>query len=150
MFEAADKGFGNRPIYRALTQNIMGTAYMLLYQHDNAETCLKKSLVFAEMADYSKAKLKALNNYAVIHRIKGEYDSAIDKLREIADMSDSDESALFMYYLNMGKTYMAAGLIDSAAVYYNHLEDILPDSHTKKRNFGICLQRTFPFCRKAG
>ena len=150
MFEAADKGFGNRPIDRALTQNIMGTAYMLLNQYDNAEIYLKKSLVFAEMADYSKAKLKVLNNYAVLHRIRGEYDSAIDKLREIADMSDSDESALFMYYLNMGKTYMAAGLIDSAAVYYNHLEDILPDSHTKKETFVSAYNVLSRFAEKQG
>ena len=131
MFEAADKGFGNRPIYRTMTQNIMGTAYMLLNQYDDAETCLKKSLAFAEVANYSKAKLKVLNNYAVLHRIKEEYDLAIEKLREIADMSDSGESASPMYYLNMGKTYMAAGIMDSAVLYYTRLENSLPEGHTK-------------------
>lgn len=150
MFEAADKGFGNRPTYRALIQNIMGTAYMLLNQYDDAETCLKKSLVFAEMADYSKAKMKVLNNYAVLHRQRGEYVSAIEKLRKIADMSDSDGSVLFMYYLNMGKTYMAAGMMDSAAVYYSRLENSLPDSHTKKETLASAYNVLSRFAEKQG
>lgn len=150
MFEAADKGFGNRPTYRALIQNIMGTAYMLLNQYDDAETCLKKSLVFAEMADYSKAKMKVLNNYAVLHRQRGEYVSAIEKLRKIADMSDSDGSVLFMYYLNMGKTYMAAGMMDSAAVYYSRLENSLPESHSKKETLASAYNVLSRFAEKQG
>ena len=150
MFEAADKGFGNRPTYRALIQNIMGTAYMLLNQYDDAETCLKKSLVFAEKADYSKAKLKVLNNYAVLHRIRGEYDSAIEKLREIADLSNADGSALFMYYLNMGKTYMVAGMMDSAAVYYSCLENSLPESHSKKETLASAYNVLSRFAEKQG
>ena len=150
MFEAADKGFGNRPTYRALIQNIMGTAYMLLNQYDDAETCLKKSLVFAEKADYSKAKLKVLNNYAVLHRIRGEYDSAIEKLREIADLSNADGSALCMYYLNMGKTYMVAGMMDSAAVYYSRLENSLPESHSKKETLASAYNVLSRFAEKQG
>ena len=150
MFEAAYKGFGNRPTYRALIQNIMGTAYMLLNQYDDAETCLKKSLVFAEKADYSKAKLKVLNNYAVLHRIRGEYDSAIEKLREIADLSNADGSALFIYYLNMGKTYMVAGMMDSAAVYYSRLENSLPESHSKKETLASAYNVLSRFAEKQG
>lgn len=150
MFEVADKGFDNNLIYKTLTQNIMGTAYMLIGQYDEAETYLKKSLAFAEITNSFKAKQNALNNYSVLHRIKGEYGLAIDKLRIIANMSDSDESALFMYYLNMGKTYMVAGMMDSAAVYYNRLEDILPDSHTKKETLVAAYGALSRFAEKQG
>ena len=150
MFEVADKGFGNRPIYRTLTQNIMGTAYMLIGQYDDAETCLRKSLFFAKMVGSTKSKQKALNNYAVLHRQKGEYQLAIDNLRMMVNMPDSDTSALFMFYLNMGKTYMAAGMMDSATVYYTRLENSLPNSHTKQETLASAYNVLSRFAEKRG
>ncbi len=150
MFKVSDKGFGNRIIYRTMTQNIMGTAYMLNGQFEEAEPCLKKSLMFAEMANSSKAEQKALNNYAVLHRKKGEYELAIDKLRKMADISDSDESALFTFYLNMGKTYMVAGIMDSAAVYYSRLENSLPDIHTRKETMVAAYDALSRFAENQG
>ncbi len=150
MFEVSDKGFGNRFIYRTMTQNIMGTVYMLNGQYEEAETCLKNSLMFAEKANSSKAKQKALNNYAVLHRQRGEFELAIDKLRTMADMSEADESALFMYDLNMGKTYMVAGMMDSVAVYYSRLENSLPDSHSKKETLASAYSALSRFAEKQG
>lgn len=150
MFLASDKGFGYRLAYRALTQIKMASSYMLLGQYDEAENCLRKSLAFSEMVDFSKAKQKALNNYAVLHRQKGEYPLAIDNLRMMVNMPDSDTSALFMFYLNMGKTYMAAGMMDSATVYYTRLENSLPNSHTKKETLASAYNVLSRFAEKQG
>lgn len=150
MFQASDKRFGHRLMYRALTQIKMGSTFMLLGQFDDAENCFRKSLAYAEIVDFPKAKQKALNNYAVLHRQKGEYLLAVDKLRKMVNMPDSDASALFMFYLNMGNTYLSARMMDSAAVYYHNLENLLPDTLIRKETLVSAYGGLSRFAEKQG
>ena len=131
LLKEADEGLGKRYSDKALVQNKMAVCYMIQGDFENSETCLQQSLVYAERSHIDKEKRKALNNYAVLYRQQGKYDQAIECLRQTAEETGFDVTDSFVYYLNMGKTYMAAGDMDSAALYYLYLEETLPTTNVK-------------------
>jgi tetratricopeptide (TPR) repeat protein len=126
LLQAASFGFGDHFVDKALVMNMMGVCYILQGDVDNAEICLKNSSAYGEKENSFKVKKKVLNNYAVLYRLLGKYDDAIYCLRQIddgANLTNTEESLL---YLNLGKTFEANGEIDSALIYYQHLEELLP------------------------
>lgn len=127
----ADKAFGNHFAERAMTQNVMAAVRILMSDFDTAQRCLDQAIHFAELGGCNEAKRKALNNYAVLYRIQGEYDKALDCLRHIFYQSDS--SQLPLVYLNMGGVFFSSGVQDSAAYYYGLLENILPNATMKDK-----------------
>ena len=131
LLKEADDSLGERYSYKASVQNKMAVCYMIQGDFENSETCLQQSLVYAERSHVDKEKRKAMNNYAVLYRHQGKYDQAIECLRQTAEEIGFDVTDSFVYYLNMGKTYMAADDMDSAALYYLYLEEILPNANVK-------------------
>lgn len=127
----ADNCLGKRYADKALVQNMMAVCYMIQGDYEEAETCLQQSLMFSEKSQIIKLKSRALNNYAVLYRQQQKYDQAIDCLRQTAKDSDFNDTESFIYYLNMGKTFMAKDNIDSATLYYHCLEEILPTANVK-------------------
>ena len=134
MLKNADKGFGNHLAEKALTQNITGVCYMLQGEYDNAEIFLKQSLIHSEKSHIDRIKRRALNNYAVLYRSQRKFDLSIDYLRQIAGATYLNDGERFTLCLNMGKTFMAAGETDSASVYFQHLEDFLPEVNVKNES----------------
>ncbi len=134
MLQAANLGFGNRFVDKALAQNMMGVCYMLQKDVDNAEICLQQSLSDAEKSSCNSNKVnrKIWNNYAVLYRIQRKYDKAIDCLRRMLADSSLDENDMLVPYLNLGNVYFDMKVMDSVAKYYQHVEEILPTANVKK------------------
>jgi tetratricopeptide (TPR) repeat protein len=133
MLQAAELDFGTCFTDKALTLNVIAVCYIMQADYGKADTFLQQSLLYSEKASSNKAKRKVLNNYAVLHRQQGEYEIAISILRKSATIPDFDETEVFMFYLNMGKTFMATGEIDSATIYYQYLEEALPIANVKNQ-----------------
>jgi tetratricopeptide (TPR) repeat protein len=119
MFKKSDMNFGNHYGERALVMNAQACSYILLHDYDNADSCLSKSLFFAEQGDSNEAKQKALNNYAKLYQLQGEYGKAIECLRMV---KTEDEQQTALNHLNLGNVFMAMGEMDSAAFYYQLME----------------------------
>ncbi len=134
LLQTAHLGFGNRFVDKALTQNIMSVCYLLQGDFDNAETYLHQSLLDIENSHSKTNKLnrKIWNNYAVLYRIQGKYNQAIDYLYRMLEDSGLDENEIFMSSLNLGKVFFVMKEMDSAAKYYQHIEDIMPTLNVKK------------------
>jgi len=131
LFKTSGNYIGKRYAEQATIENGKAIIYMLLDQNDSSEFCLQRSLDYCQLSGSEKVKHKALNNYSVLYRQQGEYDQAIECLRKTAKDYDFSDTESFVYYLNMGKTFMAAGSMDSATFYYLYLEEILPTANVK-------------------
>ena len=103
-------------------------------QYDSARICLNKSLAWADKAHFEKASRKVLNNYAVLCRLEGRYEDAIAYHRQLIGQSNLDETEMFAYYLNVGKTFIAANEMDSAISYFKQVEIMLPNMRIKKES----------------
>lgn len=140
MLQASVLGFGDHYAEKALAFNMLGICYMLQEQFNNAETFLKMSLDYADKANSSKAKTKALNSNAVLFRLQGKYDDAITLFKQMKDNPNLDKTELFVLYLNLGKTYFAEREMDSAAMCFSHVEALLPDTEIKiESRISACL-----------
>lgn len=126
MLSQADQAFGDHYAERAMTQNVMAAVHILLSDFVSAEECLNQALNYAEIGGCDEAMHKALNNYAVLYRLVGDYDMAKEALRR--DGALSDESRRPRYYMNMGKICFVCGQMDSAGYYYLMLDSLLPKS----------------------
>ena len=131
LFKSADFGFGNHYAERAIVQNMEAVLYIVLKQYDSVEMCLKKSLTYAEQSQSTEVKRKALNNYAVLYRLQGKHDLALEFLRQIADEPDLTNAEKILLYLNLGKSFAAMGKTDSVVAYYQRIEDIMPVTNIK-------------------
>ena len=131
LFKTSGNYIGKRYAEQATIENSKAIIYMLLDQIDSSEVCLQRSLDYCQLSGSEKVKHKALNNYSVLYRQQGKYDQAIECLRKTAKDYDFGDIESFVYYLNMGKTFMAAGSMDSAAFYFLYLEKILPTANVK-------------------
>ena len=130
LLKSSVKGIGNRFAERAFVLNSMACCYLVQGDHENAEKCLQQSLEFAEKCHDDKVKRKVLNNYAVLYRILGKHEQSIECLRQtIGD--NHDDAKEFVTYLNLGRTFMAAGNVDSASLYLERVESLLPATSIK-------------------
>ena len=131
LFKSADRKLSDHFAERALILNMMSVCFIVRGVFEEAENCLAQSMVFAEKSYVDKVQIKILNNYAVLYRLQGKYNQAIDCLRQIGkepNLSDTEEAIL---YLNFGNSFASAGDIDSATIYFQHLEDILKNNNVK-------------------
>ena len=126
VLRSAYLNFGVRLGDKAFVQNMMAVCYILQKDYDNSYHCLEQSLKLSEASCSNKAKRKTLNNFAVFYRVQGNHNQAIDYLRLVANDQNMLETEKPLLYLNLGKAFMAQGQIDSALIYYQHLEELLP------------------------
>ena len=129
LFKKSNSSFGSCHYYFAKVLNSMACCYLLCGQYDSTEICLMQSLEYANKNHSDHLRHKVLNNYAVLYRIQGKFDQSIDYLKQTIENS-FEETELFVPYLNLGKTFMAAGNIDSAAMYFQRIESLLPNLNT--------------------
>ena len=123
--------FGCHYADKALTQNLLASCYIILNQYEKAEISLNSSMYFAEKAQSSTLKVHILNNHAVLCRLQKRYDDALMYLRQIVGISNLNETELFVYYLNLGKTFIATNETDSTMLYFKHVEVLLPNTDIK-------------------
>ena len=146
MLKLAEKNMKNWHKDLALVKNLMAVCYMVQDNYESAEKCLQQSLSLAKKTHSEGVRQKALNNLAVLFRIQGEYEQALACLKQTMEGSDSNEQELLLYYLNMGKTFIAAANIDSAALYLGQLETLLQKAdvkaETKASAYSILCQFT--------
>ena len=134
MLLKAFDNFGHYYTGKALTQNLLASCYIILNQCEQAEISLNSSMYYAEKAYISTIKAHVLNNYAVLYRLQKRYDDALMYLRQMVDDSNLSETELFVCYLNFGKTFIAANEMDSALLYFKHVEDLLLNTDIKKES----------------
>ena len=130
-FMVSECFIGNRYAEKASIENSMAVVYILMGQHDSAHVCLDKGLAWADRVHFEKVRRKVLNNYAVLYRLQERYDDAIAYHRQMLGKSNLDETEMFVYYLNMGKTFTAANEIDSTTLYFKQVEALLPNTRIK-------------------
>lgn len=129
-FSKADVNFKGHWKERALVHNMSASSYILNYNFDSAEIHLGQCLFYANKGNAPEIKQKAWNNYAVMNKLKGDYEKGLAYLRLIGNTSDSTRLALF--YQNMGNMYRSMGNMDSTEYYYGLLETVLPKVPLKK------------------
>ena len=122
---------GNHDAESALMENSKAVIYILMSQNDSAYICLENARAFANKAHFNATNKKVLNNYAVLCRLEGKYKNAIAHLRQMASSFEMDETEVFVYYLNMGKTFNSDKEMDSAAFYFKRVETLLPHKEIK-------------------
>ena len=131
MFKSANDAFGNHFTEKAMVQNMMSVCYMLQRDYENAEKCLQQSMAYAKQSNIDKVRIKILNNYAVLYRQQRKFGQSMEYLRLITKEFCLDNSELFMFYLNSGKTFLSSGEIDSASYYFHRMEKLLPETDLK-------------------
>jgi tetratricopeptide (TPR) repeat protein len=135
---------------RSIIENALATVFILSSQLDSAELCLQNSLLNAKNSSLDRIERKVLNNYAVLYRIQGKYDQALDYLRIILEGKHLDNTEKTVVYLNFGNTFVSMGQMDSAEVYYQHLDEAVRDvqlkGETKVSAYGALLK----FARQQG
>ena len=136
----------------AMTLNVMAVSYIVLSQFDSAKICLDQSRYYAELCQSKKMMFKNLNNYSVLYMVQGNYDRAIDCLRQMETGGDS--VFMMMSFLHLGQVFDAAGDTDSASYYYERIEELLPLVNLKDetvlsayRSMSRCAEKTGDFER---
>ncbi len=108
-YRKAENGFGNHYDEKSMTRNRMTCCYILTKTYDSAAICLSQSLIYAELGNSDKVRMKALNNHAVLYEMQGEYDKAINYLHQIKPKNNEQ---LALHFLNLGDVFSAMGQAD--------------------------------------
>ena len=93
-------------------QTSVSTTYYLLGEFELCQFALDKAIVLAENYKLTSSKVYAgvLNNYAIIHRIKGDFSKAIKLLYQVIELSKkNNEFYLSQYYESLATTYELSG-----------------------------------------
>ena len=122
----------NRCAEQAIIENSKAVTYILMSQYDSAELCLRQSFQYAEKVGVDRIKRKIYNNYSVLYRLQGKYGQAVISLQQMMQESSLNNLEQLVLFLNLGNTYFMAKELDSAAMYYQHMETILPTADVKK------------------
>jgi len=142
-FQSAERNAGDNLNELSLIRNMAAASCLVLGLYDSADYYLKQSLVDAERCLSRNAKRKALNNYAVYHRILGEFDESIGCLHRM--FNEVDSTLLPIVYLNLGRTYVSLANLDSAYYYYQQLERTLSDFWIKPETKASAYQALSEF-----
>lgn len=147
LFRKSEGFFGCHYSEKALTMNAEACSYLLLHVFDSAEVCLKNSLVLAEMCESEEAKQKALNNYAILYQIQGDFDKAVDYLRMVKPTNDQQT---VLNRLNLGRLFMTIGEMDSAAYYFYQMESFLSLDNIKDETMASAYASLSQFAELQG
>ena len=101
-FSVSKSHIGNRTADLSVIENGKGATHIMLSQFDSAEMCFQRSYLYAEESKSPIAKHKALNNFAVLYRLQGEYKKAGDCLQQIKHDTCLSLKEVFMSNLNIG------------------------------------------------
>ena len=130
LLKSSERRLGNRFAEKALVLNMVSVCHLVQGDQENAEKCLQQSLELSEKSHSDKVKRKVLNNYAVLYRIQGKHEQSIECLRQTIG-GHLDDAKVFVAYLNLGRTFMASGNVDSASMYLKQVENLLPTANIK-------------------
>ena len=150
LFKASNNHIGMNCMDKAIVENSLAVNYIVLKQFDSAEFCLQNSLDYAQDYCLDQIEWKVINNYSVLHRIRGEYDLALDNQRGLLRKPWLDDTKRVYVYLNLGNAFLTLGEMDSAALYYQRLDSIVQvvnvKDETKVSVYGALLK----FAKKQG
>ncbi len=147
-FRKSSEGFGHRYAEQAKVLNSMACCHLLRMQHDSAEVCLDQGLAYAKDGNSGKIRLKVLNNYAALNRLRGQYNQALDNLRVIEKEMDSTEMPYF--YLNKAIVHIAMNDLDSANVCFNNLKPFLFMPEVKEPTKASAYNALSQFAKNTG
>ena len=125
VFKTSFHYVGNWWIDRAAVENSLAVSYMMIHQFDSAEMLLQNSFHDAQTGGSEKMERKALNNLAVLYQLLGDYNKSIDCLRKVLKHNHLNGEESVKVFLTFCNTFMAMKELDSAALYYQRMEDIV-------------------------
>ena len=125
-FMVSERFIGNHNADRSTIENSKAVVYILMGQHNDAELCLRQSLLYAEKGHTDRVKRKIHNNYSVLYRLEGKYGEALNSLQQMINDQSLDNKERFVLYLNIGNVYFDMGVKDSTACYFQFMEELLP------------------------
>ena len=127
-FVSSYNHIGNQIIERAIIENNLGATYLLMGLLDSADYYLQSCLTDTQSANTERITWKALNNLAVLYRIKGSYEESMECLRKALYQLHLENTEKVLVFLNLGNTFMAKGEHDSAAYYFKRMEEAATDA----------------------
>ena len=125
-FMVSERFIGNHNADRSTIENSKAVVYILMGQHNDAELCLRQSLLYAEKGHTDRVKRKIHNNYSVLYRLEGKYGEALNSLQQMINDQSLDNKERLVLYLNIGNVYFDMGVKDSTACYFQFMEELLP------------------------
>jgi tetratricopeptide (TPR) repeat protein len=125
-FMVSERYIGNHNADRSTIENSKAVVYILMGQHNDAELCLRQSLLYAEKGHTDRVKRKIYNNYSVLYRLEGKYGEALNSLQQMINDQSLDNKERLVLYLNIGNVYFDMGVKDSTACYFQFMEELLP------------------------
>jgi tetratricopeptide (TPR) repeat protein len=125
-FMVSERYIGNHNADRSTIENSKAVVYILMGQHNDAELCLRQSLLYAEKGHTDRVKRKIHNNYSVLYRLEGKYGEALNSLQQMINDQSLDNKERLVLYLNIGNVYFDMGVKDSTACYFQFMEELLP------------------------
>lgn len=127
-YVCSERFIGNKYGDHASIENSKGVSYIVMGQNDSAELCLQHSLFYSYKGGTNRVRRKIYNNYSVLYLLQGRYNQAKASLIQMANDPGLDIADSIFLCLNLGKVYMYEGIMDSASLYFNRLDILLPDS----------------------
>jgi DNA-binding CsgD family transcriptional regulator len=144
MLESSCNHIGNRCSERAFVENGLAVSYMLMGQYDSAEYHLQNSFKVAQEEHCDLLIWKNLNNLSVLYRILKEYENSLHYQRKMIQLIEIDSVKQVLVFLNFGNTFTAMDEMDSAAFYYQQLENVLQvtevNDETKLSAYGALIK----------
>ena len=150
VFNVSINYVGNCFIERAAVENGLAVSYMMFHQFDSAGMFLQKSLHDAQNGGSEKMERKALNNLAVLYQLLGDYNKSIDCLRKVLKQDHLDGEESVKVYLTFGNTFMTMKELDSAALYYRRMEDIVSNGQIKCETRVSAYDALLKYAKKQG
>lgn len=119
LLRQSDECFSDLYEERALATNLLACCYIHISDFDSALFCFNRSIEYADLSHSSLAKVKALNNLAVLYQLVNDYDKAIETLRMV---NVENQGQRTLNQLNLANAFFYMGLEDSAGYYYQKVE----------------------------
>lgn len=137
LLRQSDECFSDLYEERALATNLLACCYIHISDFDSALFCFNRSIEYADLSHSSLAKVKALNNLAVLYQLVNDYDKAIETLRMV---NVENQGQRTLNQLNLANAFFYMGLEDSAGYYYQKVEVAASGSGDKMET--LCVAYT--------
>ena len=124
LLKSVDCFWGDNYSERATAKNLWAATCLDLKNYEQMEICLKQGLDLTKKGNAEKIRRKTMNNYSVYYRVLGDYEQALNCLRQVKNETDSVN--LFINYLNLGKVFTLKKENDSASYYYEKMKLLIP------------------------